>query len=206
MPTRAMHIFRAGTHTSMSGNQVTFTDQHLRATAEVYNARQASARAPLFMGHPTPGEQAIRGGEVLGLVERTGNLYAVAEVEPAFIEHVRNGHILSVSAAFCPPHHPGNPAPGIYSLNHVAFLGAVSPAVKGLERLAFSDIADAYTLAQRTEAAMRWVGYQPETIEFSDPGQDSSAGGWIGAFDALQSVPGLTQLECMSLASRFAQT
>ncbi|OIO04834.1 MAG: hypothetical protein AUJ49_02085, partial [Desulfovibrionaceae bacterium CG1_02_65_16] len=43
-----------------------------------------------------------------------------------------------ISASFYLPDSPANPAPGVFYLRHVGFLGAAAPAVKGLKPVAFA--------------------------------------------------------------------
>jgi hypothetical protein len=61
------------------------------------------------------------------------NLIATIEHPSAeIVEHARAKRYRKISAAFFPPDSKSNPTPGTYYLRHVGFLGAASPAVKGM--------------------------------------------------------------------------
>ena len=81
-------------------------------------------------------------GAVGRLVYRDGGLYAEPSwVSPDLVELVRAGRYRKVSASFLPPGAAGNPAPGAFYLKHVGFLGAVPPAVKGMQGPSFCECA-----------------------------------------------------------------
>ncbi|SDX55598.1 hypothetical protein [Thiocapsa roseopersicina] len=124
-----LHIFRAGCYLPMSGSRVCLGAADLAATAKAYDS--ARHQAPLVIGHPASHDQAH--GWVTGLEAVGGDLYADAEPSDALRERVRAGAYRKISASFWPPAHPANPAPGIWSLRHVGFLGAAVPAVLGLD-------------------------------------------------------------------------
>lgn len=136
MPDHApLDIFRAGTHTDVSGRTLSFAAADLDATVAAYDP--ARHEAPLVVGHPALDAPAYgwvktltRDGEVLRATP--------AQVETQFAELVRAGRFKKISASFWLPDAPGNPAPGVYSLRHVGFLGAAAPAVKGLRAPQFA--------------------------------------------------------------------
>ncbi len=138
MATSKIHIFRAGTFFSMGGQSVTFSESDLASTAAAYNPRKHIA--PLVLGHPEIDAPAY--GSVNSLSMLGSGLYAFADVGPVLQNKVRSGEYLRVSASFYPPYSPHNPVPGIHYLKHVGFLGAVPPAVKGLEPPAFASSHD----------------------------------------------------------------
>lgn len=138
MATAKIHIFRAGTFFSMGGQSVTFSESDLARTAAVYDPRKHIA--PLVLGHPEIDSPAY--GSVNSLSLSEGGLYAFADVGPVLQNKVRSGEYLRVSSAFYPPDSPHNPVPGSIYLKHVGFLGAVPPAVKGLEPPAFASSHD----------------------------------------------------------------
>lgn len=94
-------------------------------------------QAPLVLGHPADDQPIF--GEVTGIFAKDGALYAQSDVSDQLINLVRTKRYVHVSAKFITPNHPSNPAPGAYYLQHVGFLGAVPPAVKGMAPLAFSE-------------------------------------------------------------------
>jgi hypothetical protein len=136
---RQIHTFKAGTHTTASGQQVTITAADLQASAAAYDP--ALSEAPLVVGHPTNDGPAY--GWVQSVRAEGNDLVAVPhQVNTEFNELVQAGAYKKVSAAFYAPQHPRNPKPGTYYLRHIGFLGAQPPAIKGLRGPEFSD-ADA---------------------------------------------------------------
>ncbi|HRD49776.1 MAG TPA: peptidase [Candidatus Contendobacter sp.] len=133
---RPLQIFKAGTHTASSGQTLTFTAADLAATAAAYDA--TAFAAPLVVGHPALDEPAYGWVKTLAHVE--GALEATPEqLDPQFADLVKAGRYRKISAAFFMPNAPNNPVPGVYSLRHVGFLGAVAPALKGLRPPAFAN-------------------------------------------------------------------
>ena len=131
-----IHIFRPGRHTAMQGRTISFSGEDLAATAAAYDP--ALHEAPLVIGHPQADAPAF--GWVQALTAGAEGLFAVPrQIEPAFAEAVEAGRYKKVSASFYAPDSPHNPAPGVYYLRHVGFLGAQPPAVKGLAPVEFAD-------------------------------------------------------------------
>lgn len=133
--TQRIHIFKAGRHTAMSGASLTFSETDLRRTAAAY--KPSLHVAPLVLGHPKDDAPAY--GSVTGLSVDGGNLMAEASVGAELTKLVRDGKYLRVSSSFYSPDAPNNPYPGTYYLRHVGFLGAMPPAVKGLEPPSFGE-------------------------------------------------------------------
>ncbi|HET8898100.1 MAG TPA: hypothetical protein VFN09_04925 [Rhodanobacteraceae bacterium] len=138
MPTAkpiAIEIFRAGRHVDMHGRAFDLTTADLAAIASGYDP--ARHEAPLVIGHPQLNAPAY--GWVKGLRVDGNTLVAdTHQVDPAFAEVVAAGRYKKRSASFLLPTAPDNPAPGQYYLNHVGFLGAAPPAVKGLRDAQFA--------------------------------------------------------------------
>lgn len=131
-----IHIFRAGTQTASDGTVINYTAADLAATASTYNP--ALHEAPIVVGHPELTAPAF--GWVKRLVAQGMDLFAEThQVNTEFAELVKAGAYKKVSASFYPPDHPRNPVPGVYTLNHVGFLGAQPPAIKGLQAIEFAD-------------------------------------------------------------------
>lgn len=131
----AIEIFRAGRHTDMRGRAFDITRADLADIASRYDP--AKHEAPLVIGHPEINAPAY--GWVSGLRVADDTLVAdTHQVDPAFAEVVNKGRYKKRSASFLLPTAPGNPAPGQYYLNHVGFLGAQPPAVKGLRDAQFA--------------------------------------------------------------------
>lgn len=132
---RKIEIFRAGTHTAMSGREVTMTTEDLDAIAKAYDP--AVFAAPLVVGHPKTNDPAY--GWVKSLSVEGDTLVAeVDDVDPEFAQIVRDGRYRKISASFYLPDSKQNPTPGVYGLRHVGFLGAAAPAVKGLKPVQFA--------------------------------------------------------------------
>lgn len=136
MNTQTLEIFKAGSHTAMSGVSLSFSEADLQATAAAYDP--ALHEAPLVVGHPRNDAPAY--GWVRSL-STDGQLLQAApgQVDADFAEAVNAGRFKKVSASFYTPDSPSNPVPGVYYLRHVGFLGAQAPAVKGLKSASFSD-------------------------------------------------------------------
>lgn len=133
---KRLHIFKTGSHITMSGQSITFTEDDLKATAAAYDP--AKHEAPLVIGHPKSDAPAY--GWTSRLVFEEGGLYADPDqVDPAFEEMVAAGRFKKRSSSFYAPDDPRNPVPGVYYLRHVGFLGAQPPAVKGLKAVGFAD-------------------------------------------------------------------
>lgn len=129
-------ILKSGTFTSGDGNEYTFTDGDLKEIADTYNTQPQAERhdAPLI---PDDHEEADSEGqpkEALGfvkeLIAKGSDLMAKIKPTPELVQKVRDNAYKKVSAMF----YPDNKL-----LRHVAILGAVVPAVKGLGMLEFSE-------------------------------------------------------------------
>lgn len=132
-------IFRAGTHVSADGTEVTITEDDLRKTAAVYNA--SLHEAPIVIGHP------VSNGPAYGWVEqldvKDGILLASAkDVDDGLKDLVVNGKYRKISSSFYLPNSPVNPKAGTWYLRHVGLLGAQAPAVKGLKDARFEEAGD----------------------------------------------------------------
>lgn len=145
MTLRAFQCFAAGERTDMSGRRIAFSNNDLQQIAVSYHLGKKPA--PLVLGHPSEAD-TISQGSVRGLVAHEDALFAVADVGPGLLNLVRTHRYKHVSASFFMPGGAGNPLNDGYYLRHVGFLGAVPPAVKGMQPLAFAtddtaDFADA---------------------------------------------------------------
>ncbi len=133
-------IFRAGTFKATNGQAFTFSEEQLGDVATGYDPELRTA--PVTIGH-VKDDKAPAYARVGGLAASDGKLIAVfIDVDPQFAALVKAGRYTEVSAAFYLPDQPGNPKPGSYYLHHVAYLGAVAPAVPGLKPTEFSDAAE----------------------------------------------------------------
>lgn len=133
-----IHVFRAGTHVTAAGEQIEFTQADLAASAAAYDP--ALHEAPLVIGHPKGDAPAY--GWVKGLQADGDDLYIVPDqLNPEFAEMHRSGAFKKRSLKWYRPTDPLNPKPGVWYPQHLGFLGATPPAIKGLKpvELAQSD-------------------------------------------------------------------
>ena len=137
MTIRAFQIFRAGTWNSMQG-PTTIPQSAVQEIATNY--RPSLKAAKLVLGHPDVEDEGY--GEVMGLAEHQGELFAFADVEQSLIDAVQAGRYKNVSASIYFPGSAGNPLPGSWYLRHVGFLGATPPAVKNMQPLSFAAPAE----------------------------------------------------------------
>lgn len=136
MKTKRIQIFRAGKHTTSTGQEIEFSDADVSALASSYDP--VVGHAPAVVGHPRQDSPAY--GWVAALSVSDGHLVAeLDQVNPEFAEAVRAGAYKHVSAAFYAPNSKANPKPGAYYLRHVGFLGATPPAIKGLAPVEFAE-------------------------------------------------------------------
>lgn len=133
---KPIHIFKAGTFRAMDGRTLAFTEADLRASAAAYSP--AVHEAPIVVGHPLADAPAYGWVKSVAFSDADGLTASPDQVEPAFAELVRAGRFKKISASFYEPHAPNNPAPGVWYLKHVGFLGAQPPALKGLRSVQFA--------------------------------------------------------------------
>lgn len=134
-----IHVFRAGRHVTAAGEEIEFTEADLAAMAAAYDP--ALHEAPFVIGHPKTDAPAYGWGA--GFKAEGKNLYVLPhQVQPEFAEMVNSGAFKKRSLKFYRPTDPGNPKPGVWYPQHVGFLGATPPAIKGLKEVQFSDSAD----------------------------------------------------------------
>jgi len=141
--TPSIHIFKAGTHTSVAGDQISFSDAEVAASINAYDP--AIHEAPLVIGHPTLDGPAY--GWVKSLAADADGMVAIPDqVNADFAEMHKSGAFKKVSASFYPPTSANNPVPGVWYLRHVGFLGAMPPAIKGLRNPEFAEGDDYITV------------------------------------------------------------
>jgi cation transport regulator ChaB len=127
--------------------QGTFTGKELQEIAETYDP--TVYEAPITIGHVS--DPAYKGKTTIPAFGWIGKVKVVGDhlklIASEFSDQLKNlikeGLYKKVSAAFFQPSDPNNPTPGKWHLHHLAFLGAVPPAVKGLEGLAFAEMKGA---------------------------------------------------------------
>lgn len=135
-----IEIFKAGVHTDMNGNTLTFTAQQLEDMVARYNdsAANENFEAPIVVGHPKHDNPAY--GWIKRLEFADGTLKAIPhQVEESFKKLVNEGRYKKISVSLHAPDAENNPSKGAWMLKHVGFLGAVAPAVKGLKTANLSE-------------------------------------------------------------------
>lgn len=165
---KPLHIFKPGSHTAMNGVSFDFSESDLTATVNAYDP--ALHEAPMVIGHPK--HDAPAAGWVKSLTATAQGLIAEPQqVDVSFAEQVAKGSFKKISASFYHPDAANNPVPGVYYLRHVGFLGAQTPAVKGLRPIELADGEEG-------------------VVEFGDYGHELSSDMWrrfrewlIGKFD-----------------------
>jgi hypothetical protein len=129
-------IFKVGTHTDDAGAEHVIGMKFLEQVVSNFDLQLHEP--PATIGHPKSNAPAY--GWVCDLrATDAGILQAqFCDVEPQFEEMVRQGRFKKRSSAFYldPRIAPNKRVP---ALNHVAFLGARTPAVKGLKEIDFSE-------------------------------------------------------------------
>lgn len=119
-----IEIFRTGTHTDSAGVTRTFGDSDLERMVSTYDPK--NHEAPIVIGHPKTNAPAY--GWVEALMKEGAILFMkVKDAVPEFVDMVKKGLFKKRSISI---NRDG-------SLNHVGFLGAAAPAVKGLADIAF---------------------------------------------------------------------
>jgi len=127
--TRArIHALRPGTFPA-APIDLTLTVDDIMAMASAYDPTRY--QAPVVIGHPLTDDPAW--GWVLATSADEFGLWLEVDLLPEMAELIRERRYAAVSVALWTPDAPGNPAPGVWSLRHLGFLGARPPAVKGLQ-------------------------------------------------------------------------
>lgn len=125
-------VFRTGKHTDANGVEKDWTKEDLDTIVTVFNEKKP--KAPCVIGHPNTNNPAY--GWVKALKREGEKLFAAyKDVVPQFAEWVNKGLYPNRSISLYPD----------MTLRHVGFLGAVPPAIKGLEEFQFAEEPAGYT-------------------------------------------------------------
>lgn len=126
---KPFEIFRTGTHTSLNGQTKDFSETDLDTIASSYDPQQHEA--PIVIGHPETNAPAYGWIEK---IKRVGDRLIAfpKQVSSEFSELVKTGAFKKRSISITPD----------LQLNHVGFLGAAAPAVKGLKDVEFAENPD----------------------------------------------------------------
>lgn len=129
-------VFKVGEHTDSAGDTQKWTQEDLNEIVNLYNNQpeEEKHRAPAIAGKHQDDTSLVAYGWVKALKTEDGHLYAQFEkIDTDFLNMVNEGKFNTVSIALYPNK----------LLQHVAFLGAIPPAVKGLEPPMFSERGNA---------------------------------------------------------------
>jgi len=163
----AIRVIKPGTYTSVEGTKVSFTLADLEAAAAAYDAE--SDPAPLVIGHPKLDAPAYGWAKELKIED--GELVAVADpatLEPAFAEAVNAGRYRRISGRFYQPNSAGNPKPGSFYLQHIGFLGAAAPAVKGLGTVSLAEGDGTNLFSIETDNQENQMSDQDRNVAFAE--------------------------------------
>lgn len=125
-------IFKAGEHTDSNGNKRVWTVNDLDNIVRNFNEKNSSV--PAVIGHPKVNSPAYAW---IDSVKRFGDsLYCTyKQVNQDFAQWVKQGLYKNRSISLYPDG----------TLRHVGFLGAMPPAIKGLEAFQFNEESDCET-------------------------------------------------------------
>lgn len=144
-----IHALSAGTWYGLHG-PVALTEADIAEIAENYNPERHEA--PVVIGHPARDAPAY--GWIAKAEARADGLWLSTDLLPAMADVVEQGLFKKVSVSLYPPDSPHNPAPGVYSVKHLGFLGAQPPAVKGLQAIGLSEEQHQILILNFEEAPM----------------------------------------------------
>ncbi|HCA3881255.1 TPA: hypothetical protein MPK85_001851 [Salmonella enterica] len=194
--TRTINIFRTGSFIAMNGNTYSYSERDLDGMAAAYNSAAKGSRysAPLCIGHPASNSPGY--GHVNALTSRKGRLYATVTPDITLLNAVRGKHYKKVSAAFYPPGHQNNTTPGAWLLRHIGFLGAMPPAVKGLEALAFSEAFDLSLLFADSTGTASFA-------EYADPDESNPRFIAHSVTQDISHVMGVSYSEALNITNSF---
>lgn len=126
-----IECFKVGVLTDSEGNTRTWTEDDLKKIVSIYNDKakdNESYQVPLVKGHPDTDAPAYGWVRELRYNEAAKIMEALIAPSSEFVEEIRGEAYKKVSIALYDD----------LMLRHIGFLGAVAPAVKGLDPVKFS--------------------------------------------------------------------
>lgn len=129
MSIKIIEVFSVGTHTDSAGNSKEWTEEEVKGIVTKYNemvTNDKSSIVPIVKGHPETDAPAY--GWVQELEYDDGVMKAHVKFNKLFEEEIKDEQYKKVSIALFEDN----------TLRHIGMLGAVPPAVKGLENVEFS--------------------------------------------------------------------
>ncbi len=157
---KPFEIFRTGTHTSLNGQTKDFSETDLDTIASSYDPQQHEA--PIVIGHPETNAPAY--GWIDKLKRVGDRLIAFPkQVSNEFAELVKTGAFKKRSISITPD----------LQLNHVGFLGAAAPAVKGLKDVEFAENIDEQEYASFELNSTLELDLEPELTSDLEPNNET---------------------------------
>ncbi|MCL2038799.1 MAG: hypothetical protein FWG85_00035 [Bacteroidetes bacterium] len=121
-----IEVFKSGSHTDSNGVKTTYSLEQINQIVNSYNqfvAEHPNDLAPLVKGHPKNDAPAY--GWVKRLVKKNSTIFAdIEDIDATLIEDIKKKKFKNFSVALYPD----------LLLRHIGILGAVPPAVKGLNK------------------------------------------------------------------------
>lgn len=140
-----VEAFSTGTHISAEGDESSYSDSDLDNMAKKYNDVSNTDPAPVCLGHPSDSSPAY--GWVKSAQKVGGKLLLkLHELNRDFVDALRNHAYKKVSLSL----YDTDEGPKI---RHLAFLGAVPPAVKGLQPVQFVSSVKYKTFSEEFDMA-----------------------------------------------------
>lgn len=131
-----IEALRPGTFRDMKGQEWTLTSNDLAQLAAGYDP--AGAPSPVVVGHPKHDDPAFGWIDKAALGNDDKLRLTLRDLDPAFSAAVEAKRYRKVSVALFAPDSPHNPKPGQWYIRHLGFLGAMPPAVTGLQPVQFA--------------------------------------------------------------------
>ena len=121
-----IEVFKSGSHTDSNGVKTTYSLEQINQIVNLYNqfiAEHPNDLAPLVKGHPQNDAPAY--GWVKRLVKKNSTIFAdIEDIDANLIEDIKKKKFKNFSIALYPN----------LLLRHIGILGAIPPAVKGLNK------------------------------------------------------------------------
>ena len=121
-----IEVFKSGTHTDSNGVKITYTLEQINQIVQNYNlfvAKHPNDLAPLVKGHPQTDAPAF--GWIKKLIRKNDTIFAdIVDIDTELIADIEKKKFKNFSIALYPS----------LLLRHIGILGAVPPAVKGLNK------------------------------------------------------------------------
>lgn len=121
-----IEVFKSGTHTDSNGIKITYSLEQINQIVNLYNqfiTEHPNDLAPLVKGHPKNDAPAF--GWIKQLVKKNSTIFAdIEDIDANLIEDMKKKKFKNFSIALYPN----------LLLRHIGILGAVPPAVKGLNK------------------------------------------------------------------------